>query len=321
MCGMNESIKNSPKDFFLHLLIIISLYVTAGSIIALLFQYINILFPDPLEYMSYNSISAIIRRTMALLIIVFPVYIMVSKMLQKEYIVMPEKREYRFKKWLTYLTLFFAGSVIITDLVVLVNGFLGGDLTSRFALKILVVLLVAGTIFWYYRKDLNNPLSVGQLRYLACAVSLFILASIVAGFFSAGSPTKARLYNFDERKVGNLNSIQNYVINYWQKKQVLPEKLEDLNDSISGFIVPKDPQTLGSYEYIIKDDLSFELCANFNLPSNFGLPEGSNYKFDIPYGDNWEHEIGRHCFLKTIDPELYSENSNTIPMPIEKIIR
>jgi uncharacterized protein DUF5671 len=318
---MNEGTKSSPKDFFLHLLVIISLHITAGSIIALLFQYINILFPDPLEYMSYNSIAGVVRSSMALLIIVFPVYIYISTILQKEYIVTPEKREYRFKKWLTYFTLFFAGSVIITDLVVLVNGFLGGDLSSRFALKILVVLLVAGIIFWYYQKDLKNSLSVSQLRYLTYITCLFVSASIAVGFFSAGSPIKARLHNFDERKVGDLNSIQHRIINYWQNKEVLPEKLEDLNDSISGFIVPRDSQTLDYYEYVLKDELSFELCADFNLSSSFGLPKDDGYKINIPYGDNWEHETGKHCFLRTIDPELYSKDLVPQFIPIEGNIR
>ena len=308
-----ETSKTLPKDFFLHLLAIIALYMSAASLMTLLFQYINVLFPDPLAYANYTGIAGAIRYAMATLIIIFPVYIFVSKMLNGEYAVMPEKREYKLRKWLVYFTLFIAGITIITDLVVLIYNFLGGDLTSRFVLKILVVLLVAGVVFWYYQKDLKNALSEKQIKKLAYGVSLFILASIVAGFFTAGSPMKARLYNFDERKVSDLQSIQYEIINYWQRKEALPQILDDLSDSISGFSASVDPQTLKAYEYSVKDNMVFELCAEFNLLSNFGAIGRSISERLVMkgvYADNWNHEAGRQCFERTIDPVLYPKLKN-----------
>ncbi len=301
-----DNTKTSPKDFFLHLLAIIALYMSAASLMTLLFQYINVLFPDPLAYSNYSGITGAIRYAMATLIIIFPVYIFVSKMLNSEYATAPEKREYKLRKWLVYFTLFVAGITIITDLVVLIYNFLGGDLTSRFALKILVVLLVAGVVFWYYQKDLKNPLSEKQIKNLAYGVSLFILASIVAGFFTAGSPMKARLYNFDARKVNDLQSIQYEIMNTWQRKQVLPNSLGDLNNTISGFRVPIDFQTAKGYGYAVKNTTVFELCADFNLPTNFGAVGRSVSAYPVSaYNENWNHEAGRQCFERTIDPALY----------------
>jgi len=308
-----ENTKNSPKDFFLHLLAIIALYMSAASIITLLFQYINVLFPDPLAYASYSGISGAIRYAMATLIIIFPVYIFVSKMLNGEYAIMPEKREYKLRKWLVYFTLFAAGITIITDLVVLIFNFLGGDMTSRFVLKIFVVLLVAGMIFWYYQKDLKNAISQKQVKVFAYGVSLFILLSIVAGFFTAGSPFKARLYKFDEQKLNDLRNIQSQIIYHWQRKEVLPKNLNELSDDISGFKAPVDPQSLKSYAYKAKDETTFELCAEFNLPSNFGLigrslseiPMGKGY-----YEENWDHADGLVCFERKIDPTLYPKLKN-----------
>ena len=301
-----EPAKNSPKYFFLHLLAIIALYISATSLITLLFQYINILFADPLAYTSYNSVAGGIRYAMASLIIVFPVYIFTSRVLYREYVADPEKREYRFRKWLIYFTLFAAGLTIITDLVVLIYNFLGGDLTGRFALKILAVLLVAAVVFWYYIKDLKNALSAKQIKMLVYGVSSFILLAIVFGFFTAGSPLKARLYNFDERKAGDLQTIQYQIINYWQRKQVLPATLSDLTDSISGFTAPVDPQTNNAYEYNVNSQTGFELCAEFNLPSNFGLIGRSVNAYPAgAINDNWDHAAGRVCFERTIDPALY----------------
>lgn len=150
--------KVSPKDVFMHLLAIISLYTAAGSFIALLFQYINILIPDILEYNYYSAQSAYsgIRWAIASLIVVFPTYVVTTWMLNKSYVKEPEKRNLRIRKWLIYFTLFLAALIIIGDLVTLIYSLLGGDLTTRFILKVVVVLFVSGSVFYYYLWDLRR---------------------------------------------------------------------------------------------------------------------------------------------------------------------
>ncbi|OGZ96314.1 MAG: hypothetical protein A2847_02850 [Candidatus Sungbacteria bacterium RIFCSPHIGHO2_01_FULL_50_25] len=149
---MEHAKKVSPKDVFLHLLTTIALYVSAGSFIALLFQYINILYPDVLEYNAYTRESAlgIIRWSIASLIVIFPVYIGTSIALNKNYRKEPEKRNLRIRKWLTYFTLFAAAAIIIGDVVTLIYNLLGGGLTTQFMLKIAVVLFAAASVFYYY---------------------------------------------------------------------------------------------------------------------------------------------------------------------------
>ena len=60
------------------------------------------------------------------------------------------------RRWLTYLTLFIAASVLIGDLISLVNTLLGGELSARFALKTAVVALLAGGVFGWYLHDLRQ---------------------------------------------------------------------------------------------------------------------------------------------------------------------
>ena len=60
------------------------------------------------------------------------------------------------RKWLTYLTLFIGASVLLGDVIALVNGVLKGDPTLRFLLKCLVVGAIAGTAFAYYLADLRQ---------------------------------------------------------------------------------------------------------------------------------------------------------------------
>ena len=118
--------KTGPKDVFLHLLSIIALYVAAGSFIALVFQYINVLFPDPLTS-GYNYLASAysgIRWSISVLIVVFPVYLWSIWFLNKNYALSPEKRELKSRKWLIYFTLFAAALIIIGDLITLIFNFL-----------------------------------------------------------------------------------------------------------------------------------------------------------------------------------------------------
>lgn len=152
--------KTSPKDFFLHLLAIITLYASAGSFVAAVFEYINLAFPDVLEgagsYYAVDAARSTIRFALSSLIVVFPVYVWVNWFLNKNYAKEPEKRNLRIRKWLVYFTLFAAAVVIIGDLVALVNNMLGGEFTIRFILKVLAVFFVAGSVFYYYFSDLRR---------------------------------------------------------------------------------------------------------------------------------------------------------------------
>jgi hypothetical protein len=148
--------KTSPKDVFLHLLSIVTLYTSATEFLVLLFQYINLAFPDVLEIGYRDSAMGLIRWAIATLIVVFPVYLLTSRHLLKVYEKEPAKRNLRIRKWLIYFTLFTAALIVIGDLVTLINSFLQGDLTLRFVLKVFSVFFVAGSVFTYYFWDIKK---------------------------------------------------------------------------------------------------------------------------------------------------------------------
>jgi hypothetical protein len=302
--------KTGPKEVFLHLLATILLYVSAGSVIALLFQYINYFFPDPLEVgrYVYESSRSGMRFSISTLIVVFPVYVWVSWYLQRLFKKDEAVREMRSRKWLLYLTLFVAALIIIGDLVSLIYSFLGGDITIRFVLKVLAVLMVALWVFWYYLLDLRNY--YGWWRSLGVKkVIVLVSIAVLGGFFVVGSPQEERLRRFDERRVNDLQSIQWQIINYWQAKAELPESLDVLRDDIKGYVSPIDPATGDSYEYNVLDGLSFELCAMFDIanydPSGFTETLSVKEPFGILPMESWDHDAGRYCFERTIDPDLY----------------
>lgn len=318
---MNEAQKASPRDVFLHLLAIIGLYFGTFNLLTLLFQYINVAFPDPLQ--PNFGVGEAIRFSLAALIIVYPVFIWVSRFLHKDLMANPEKAEFRIRKWLLYFTLFAAALLIIGDLIALIRSFLGGELSVRFLLKVLAVLVVAGSILGYYRYDLRKgtePVSM-KAKWFVWVASAAVIAVIITGFFVAGSPFKQRLVRFDQEKTAHLQTVQWQILNFWQQKDELPQSLEQLQDPLSGFIVPRDPQTNEPYIYRVTGPLAFEICANFNLSSEETEIGKVRYAYPTPpvppevVDANWEHGPGEKCFLRTIDPERYRIAKPSAPFP------
>jgi len=312
----NQIIKrNIPRDLFLHLLAIVTLYWSAVTFTTLLWQFINNFFPDILNSNYYNGALELIRFAVSSLIIVFPVFITTSWFLNRIYRRESIVRESKIRKWLIYLTLFVASLVIIGDLVGTINTLLGGEVTIRFILKALSVLLVAGFVFGYYLDDVRRDIPATSAKYFAWASGILVIAAIVGAFFVIGSPTTARLFQFDQQKVSDLQGIQSQIVNYWQKKEALPNTLSDLNDPISSFIVPVDPETNEPYEYTVKNaaTLSFELCATFNKEGadQYGQARPMSVYTKEGVIENWKHASGRVCFERTIDKQLYPPLSKT----------
>lgn len=321
----NQIKKSSPWDVFMYLLATITLYFSVYSVINLLLEYINAGFPDALN--PYYNGGDSIRWSLALLIIIFPVYFWVSRVLYKDVAGDSGKREIRIRKWLLYFTLFLAALLIIGDLVALIYNFLQGEITMRFLLKVLSVLVVAAGVFGYYLYDLRRETGIfsSKAKIFVWSVAAAVAVVVFAGFFVAGSPFKQRLVRFDNQRVSDLQTIQSQIVYYWQQKNQLPSVLDDLRDSISGFVPPKDPQSGAAYRYNVTGKLSFELCAEFNLSSAASRIDGSVPKAmpaTPPFGyyqgayetdETWDHGAGSQCFSRSIDPELYRQKPLSTP--------
>jgi hypothetical protein len=200
----------------------------------------------------------------------------------------------------------------------------------------LAVLVIAVVVFFYYLLTKNRDFtSVSTLpkakraTILAYIGIIVVILAVVFGFLVVGSPTKQRNLRFDNQRISDLNNIQWQIISHWQQKKTLPEKLSDMNDSISGFKIPNDPKTDLPYEYKVKvrgiglDESkaqpSFEVCADFALPTQDNKGRGDFYggyyggiamdvSYPVSYPDgnnNWKHEAGRSCFTRSIDPQKY----------------
>ena len=316
----NHNIKTTPKDVFLHLFNIVTFYLSVIGFITLYIQYTNALFPDPLNYY-FTFIANSVRVSTSILFVAVPAYLLSAWFLAKDLTSMPEKRDLKLRKWLIYFTLFISAITIIVDLIIFVYNFLDGELTIQFFLKVLIVLLVAGAVFGYYIWELKRKTSKSSIpRILTVIVAVVVIISIILGFFIVGTPADQRERRFDDERISNLQTIQAQIVDYWSRKDVLPERLNNLEDNILGFIVPVDPNTKEDYEYQIIDPLTFELCAVFSRSSQeFGLVNQGMKGYSSPYDSfqqNWNHDVGRTCWTRNIDPDLYKIDKLNTPLPI-----
>lgn len=314
-----EALKTSPRDVFLHLLMLVMLYLAVISIIFLATAYIDYALPDSLGTYATWALADI-RWWSAMLVISFPLLLILSHFVQKDFRTTPEKHQLRFYKWLTYLTLFVSAITIVIDLIQLVHRFYSGELQPAFVLKVLSVLIVAGAVFGYYMWEVQSESYKSKLpKMVGWLTSVVVIGMLVLGFLLAGSPNHQRKVRMDEQRLNDLSSIQSQITSYWQTKRELPQDLKALRNDLSYFYLPQDPQTGEDYEYRAVSDLSFELCATFELALE-SSDESSTVRYDYggynpyPYTGQvhiWDHGVGRTCFERTIDPELYPDTTQS----------
>ncbi len=301
--------KTSALDFFLHLGSIVALYVVVGNFVNLLFRIIDKAFPAMVTNAYYSAQGLEISFPVATLIVVFPIFVLLSWLIHKTYNQNVEKKGLAVRKWLTYVTLFFAGIFLAGDLVTVLYKFLDGqDLTSGFLLKALTVFVVSGAVFGFYLQDIRERISSKQRKVWAVVVALLILVSIVLGFSVIGSPRTQRFLREDNLTINDLYSIEQSVIDYWVTNGLVPEKMPQ-NIYLS--------KNLEDYTYKKTGNLSFEICANFNLSNSAQATNPAwrqmmtapsptwEDKMMFAGSGPWNHESGYQCFERQIDPALY----------------
>jgi hypothetical protein len=152
----------SAREAFMYLLLFSTMYIVAFQFGSLLFAFINRAFPDPAAGLNERFQRESIRFSVSSLIVALPVFLYLSRLTNRETVADPTKRLSPIRRWLTYLTLFIAAGVLIGDVTTLVYSLLGGELTTRFVLKVLVVGAIAGTILWFYVSDLRVDEQEGE---------------------------------------------------------------------------------------------------------------------------------------------------------------
>ncbi|MDE2188628.1 MAG: hypothetical protein KGJ35_02790 [Patescibacteria group bacterium] len=298
--------KTTPRDFFMHLGATIALYVSAIALMNLGFAVVNKALPDTLA--PYFSVSSIIWPV-SLLIVLVPILYVIEWTLIRDITKMPEKRDLWIRRWRIYLTLFLTGATIAGDLIALINTYLNGEVTERFIWKVVIVFVVSAVVFVYYLL-MRNRSSSRWTTVLAWIGLVLALAAIVGGFIIVGSPAKQRAIRFDQQRITDLQNLQSQIISYWQNNGKLPATTSLASIIQYGSIV--DPDTKKPYQYQSTTTNSFELCADFALPSSEENQAGVYNMPVVPAGAtsnyDWTHPAGNYCFARTVDSKLYPLN-------------
>ena len=148
----------SAREAFMYVVLFSMLYVSTFNLGSLIFDFINQAFPDLAmrAYANSGYVRESMRWSISSLIVAFPLFLYVSRFINRAIRVDSRKRGSKVRFNLTYLTLFIAGSCLIGDVIVLIYNFLGGELTVRFVLKALTIGAIAGPVFGYYVWDLRR---------------------------------------------------------------------------------------------------------------------------------------------------------------------
>ena len=146
----------SARDAFVYLVLFTTLGISACYFGSLAFELIARAFPDVADGADNTYRLAAIRQAIAALIVAFPIYLLLSFRVTSAIKKDPTKRSSKIRKWLTYVTLFVAASVLVGDLIAVIYSLLSGELTVRFMLKAATVVAIAGAIFGYYLWDLRD---------------------------------------------------------------------------------------------------------------------------------------------------------------------
>jgi MFS family permease len=146
----------SAREAFLYLVLFILLGVVAWNLGSLLFALIDTAIPDELEQQYdyfWGGRDMQIRSAIAGLVVGTPLFAWLALHIRKQRRTNPAMQRSRVRKWLTYIALIIASCTLIGDAISLVYSFLAGELSTRLLLKLLVVALLAGGVFFYFIRD------------------------------------------------------------------------------------------------------------------------------------------------------------------------
>ncbi len=301
---------HTSKHFVLQLGSLISLYLSVSFLIVLIFGLINLKFPDAAEgYWAIESASTSIRLGIAMVVVFFPTYIVLTRLVNLARRQDTSSAYLGLTKWLIYLSLLIGGAALLGDLVAVVMAFLEGELTVRFILKALAVLIVVGSAFYYYLLDARGFWLKEEKKSITYGIGMavVVMTSLVYGFMNIETPDQVRQMRLDDQQVTDLQAIQYQIENYVTLNGELPKSLEELP---AAGPLPVAAEEREPYTYELTDK-GFRLCATFAEASGedefLTQIEYDEFGQPIKGGYNWSHSAGNYCFERVVDLEAFKK--------------
>src|SRR3989344_332250 len=257
---METQKNNAAKFAFFYMLSLIALVFVAVASGTILFQIINKLVPDIADIYSSFYQEEAMRFGISALIIASPIFYITSRQIYKSLFRGSLAQDAGVRKWLTYLILLVSIIVMIAWLIAILNGFLGGELTTKFILKALTAIVISGIVFSFYFYDIRRDNILNKVdrvisAYFYSSLSI-ILVILVAAFLNVGSPANARDKKIDQSIINDFYQIQNGVNSYYNSYKILPADLATLQKEynyVTGDFL-QNPQDNQAYEYQVRSE-------------------------------------------------------------------
>ena len=302
------------KLLFWYLRAFFAMGLCASATVTIWYQFVNKWFP--LQILPFGGVNrpysdwAVIWGISTLLI-VGPLLFVVAAML-REAIKRNEVELHRgVRQWVSYVFLFIVVTVIVSDLVTAVYYVVNGDYSTRFFLKVFIVLTISGSLFSYLWLDIRSEdgLAGSALpRKMGIASAVVMLTSLIGGFTVIDSPWLARAKAFDNQRASDIWQLQGGVQNYFNRYLRAPESLEELREEgMIRIYALQDPGTGEPYEFRVVDEqnpptrprpITYEICAIFTTDNRD--EEQESYRPRGPFGSSFLHGAERTCFEQSI---------------------
>ncbi|OGF19934.1 hypothetical protein A3G56_02085 [Candidatus Falkowbacteria bacterium RIFCSPLOWO2_12_FULL_45_10] len=297
---------NSAKFAFFYLLSLVSLGFLAVSVGIVIFQIINKNIVDIVEEWQMRYDLNALRFAMSAIIVAAPVYYLSAWRINKNLFSGALPKDAGVRRWLTYFILFAAAVVVIGYLIALINVFLNGELTLKFSLKTVTVLIISAVVFSYYLYDIRREQAEGQKNKVITvyfyATLVMVLAVFIASFFFVESPAQARRLRQDGEALNRLMSLAAGVDAYYREKKVLPRDLSALlEDNL--YVIERNaanPVTKKQFEYKIISGNKYQLCTDFQTSNKKSDTEQYDYYLD----PQWQHDAGYQCISKKAQDDI-----------------
>jgi len=263
------------RDAFYHLLAFATLGAWMVALIDLVNALVDRALPSPNipYYYASNSVHEL-SWYIATIIIAFPIYIWVNALIGREAVARPESLQSGVRKWLTYVALVIAASVLIGDGIWLLGAFLSGSVTTAFVLKSICIIAATGGTFAYYLGGVRaTELPAWRNRLYGGAATLVVVVAVALGFGPVGTPAYEQAAARDRAIVDRLQSLE-FSAGATYRAAKPPSLPATLRKAKPG-------------DYIRLDARHYRLCSTFEAPS-------------LPDETTWKHPAGHACFDRNV---------------------
>lgn len=303
----NNMNKHNAKYAFYYLLSFVALVFMALSVGMVFFEIINKLVYDAIDGSSFSS--GTLQFAISALIIATPIYYIISNLISKGLRKQELEKDSGIRRWLTYFIILVSSLIILGVLISTITSFLSGELSTRFILKSLVVVVISAATFSFYfydikREDLVKKDKIVKIFFFTSLA--LVLAAFISAWFYVESPSVARARRLDQVVMSNIDSLENTINSYYDKNKSLPDSLDTLKNSADYFVNEKalvDPETGKTITYRKKSATEFEFCATFRMSNREQDPNQGPY-YSVPVGRL--HLAGYQC----VQGNLYVLNND-----------